>query len=239
MSHTNAAEFFEGQRLDAARAIATGNFEQLRAAVRSLDIDKPGKKEMTLLWFAIMEKNFDAIRILVQLGSKADEQIAQGLGIPVNYALLNKDLRFLKAMLDGGMPVNLATSAGRTLLHKAAGPFGASLDHVKLLVERGADLEAKDTLGETALCQAIDTNQPDRALYLLERGANVNILSVSGVTPAWAVHLTIEGQQPGSPMRRDFEHLRDRMIARGAKFPPDPPDKVRAWMKMQGMVVVE
>jgi hypothetical protein len=239
MNNLSAGEFFEGQQLEAARAIANGNLEQLTAAARHLDINKPGKKEMTLLWFAIMEKNFEAIRVLVSLGSKADEQIAQGLGVPVNYALQNKDLRFLEAMLDGGMSKNLATPAGRTLLHKAAGPFGATIEHVKLLAERGADLDAKDELGETALCEAIDTNQPDRAMYLLERGASLNVYSVRGATPAWAVHLTIEHQQPGSPLRHQFEQLRDRMIAQGAKFPPDPPAKVRAWMKTQGMEVAE
>lgn len=240
MNRFNASDFFEGQRLDAARAIANGNIEQLRAATLGLDIDKPGKKEMTLLWFAIMEKNFEAIRYLVKTGSRPDGQVAEGLGMPIDYALRNKDLRFLKAMLDGGLPVNLATpTAHRSLLHKAAGAFGASIEHVKLLVERGADLDAKDDLGETALCAAIDTNQPDRAMYLLDRGASAVIYSVGGVTPAWAVHLTIESQQPGSPMRRDFERLRDRMIVRGAKFPPDPPEKVRAWMKTQGMRVAE
>jgi uncharacterized protein len=238
MNH-HAGEFFDGKRLDAARAITHGNMEQLRAAARGLEIDNPGKKEMTLLWFAIMEKNFDAIRLLVRLGSKPDQQVAEGLGIPVDYALRNKDLRFLKAMLDGGMSVNLTGESHLTVLHKAAGAFGASIEHVKLLVERGANMDAKDDLGETPLCAAIDTHQPDRATYLLDRGASLNIYSVGGVTPAWGVHVVIERQQPGSPMRRDFERLRDRMIALGAKFPPEPPEKVRAWMKTQGMEVAE
>jgi hypothetical protein len=55
-------------------------------------------------------------------------------------------------MLDGGISNNLTGNltgvSGRTLLHKAAGPFGASIEHVKLLVEHGADLDAKDELGE-------------------------------------------------------------------------------------------
>jgi ankyrin repeat protein len=239
MNHLRATEFFEGQQLEGARAIASGNLEQLRAAVHRLDIDKPGKKDMTLLWFAIMEKNFDAIRELVRLGSKPGEQVAQGLGVPVDYALMNKDLRYLRAMLDGGMSANLTTPTARPLLAKAAGPFGATLDHVKLLVERGADLDAKDDLGETALFQAIDTNQPDRAIYLVERGARLDVYSVGGVTPAWAVHWSIGRQQLGSPLRQQLEDLRDRMSAHGAKFPPDPPAKVRAWMKTQGMEVAE
>jgi hypothetical protein len=177
---------------------------------------------------------------VVRLGSKSGDQVAEGLGVPVDYALRNKDLRFLTAMLDGGLSVNyVEPTTHRSLLHDAAGALGATIGHVKLLVERGADLDAKDELGETALCAAIDTNQPDRAMYLLERGASLNIYSVGGVTPAWGVHFVMERQQPGSPMRRQFEELRERMIVHGAQFPPDPPEKVRAWMKTQGMEVAE
>ena len=240
MNDLSAAEFFDGRHLQAAQAIKSGNIEHLRLAAQALEIDKPGRKEMTLLWFAIMNKNFEAIRVLVRLGSNPSEQVAQGLGIPIDYALLNKDPRFLTAMLDGGLSVNFVTaSAHRSLLHKAAGAFGATIDHVKILVTRGADLELPDALGETPLLSAIFTNQPDRASYLVERGAKVDVYTVRGVTPAWAVKSAIESQQLGSPMRRDLEGLRDRMIAHGAKFPPDPPEKVRAWMKTQGMEVAE
>ena len=55
MKRFNATDFFEGQRLDAARAITNGNMEQLASATHGLDIDKPGEKEMRLLWFAIMQ----------------------------------------------------------------------------------------------------------------------------------------------------------------------------------------
>jgi ankyrin repeat protein len=240
MNHLSAAEFFDGRHLEAAQAIKSGNMEHLRLAARGLDIDKPGKKEMTLLWFAIMNKNFEATRVLVRLGSNPDEQVAEGLGVPVEYALRNKDLRFLTAMLDGGLSVNYAEpTAHRSLLHNAAGAFGATIDHVKLLVTRGADFDLPDLLGETPLMSAIFTMQPDRALYLVERGAKLQVYTVRGVTPAWAVQSAIDDQQPGSPMRSDFEHLRERMNAHGAKFPPDPPEKVRAWMKTQGMEVAE
>jgi len=239
MSQSNAAEFFEGQRLEAARAIANGNMELLRAAARNLDVDKPGKKEMTLLWFAIFEKNFEAIRFLVQLGSNPGANPAQGLGLPVHYALMNKDTRFLKAMLDGGMPVDLSTASKTTLLHKAAGEYGASLEHVKMLVERGAKLDLQDEAGRTPLFFALGTHQADRARYLIERGARLDVPTARGALPAYTAQGVIDGQQPGSAMRRQFEELRDFMVVHGAKFPPDTPEQVRAWMKSRGMNVAE
>jgi hypothetical protein len=79
---------------------------------------------------------------------------------------------------------------------------------------------------------------PDRARYLVEHGADVNAFTTGGVTIAWGVQRIIDRQQDG-PMRRQSEALRELMIAKGAKFPPDPPEKVRAWMKSQGLWVAE
>src|SRR5690606_18984078 len=207
---------------------------ELSSLTNGLDLNKPGKKQMTLLWFAMQEKNFEAIRFLVQHGANPDEQGVDGLGTALPFALQNKDLRYLTAMLDGGLPINLRKEYGASLLQRAAGAEGATLDHVKLLVERGADLETKDNLGVTALITAMDTNQPDRAIYLVEKGANVNAIENSGVSAMWSVKLSIESQQPGE-MRTQFEKLRDLMISKGAKYPPDPPAEVRKWMRSQGM----
>ncbi len=235
MNNLSPTEFFEGQRLEAARAIQSGDMEQLRETTRGLALDTTGKKEMTLLWFAIMQKNFEAIRLLVRQGSDPTKQLSKGLGTPAHYALRNKDFSILAALLDGGMSADSTISGGSSLLHEAAGALGASIDHVKLLVERGANLDPKDSLGETPLCEAIDTNQPDRALYLVSKGASVNVYPVTGATAAWSVQLSIDDQQPGSSLRRQFEELRARMIEHGAKFPPDPPPAVKAWMRANGI----
>lgn len=224
--------FFEGRELEAARAIKSGSNAQLPNLLQGLDLNNPGKKEMTLLWFAIQERNFEAIKILVREGTTPEEHIVQGLGTAVAFSLHNEDLRFLTAMLDGGLSVNHKTPKGTPLIQRAAGADGATLDHVKLLVDRGADLEAKDSLGVTALITAMDTNQPDRAIYLVEKGANVNVVEKSGVSAMWTVNKSIDSQQPGE-MRTQFEKLRDLMISKGAKYPPDPPATVREQMKAQ------
>ena len=49
----------------------------------------------------------------------------------------------------------------------------------------------------------------------------------------------MEHQQPSSDMRKEFEELRNLMIKKGAKYPPEPPAKVREWMKSQGLNVAE
>lgn len=232
-------KFFSGQALEVAQAIEADAVERLPDLARGVDLNEPGRKGMTLLWFAIQEKNFDAIRALVELGARPDEQIVQGIGSAVDYAMYSEDLRFLTAMLDGGLPVDLRRNQSKTLLHRAAGAEGATLAHSQLLVERGADVNARTKIHRTPLMEAITTNQPDRAVFLVEQGADVNAFMTNGVSVMWALQSAIETQQPRSQLRREFERLRELMIEKGAKYPPDPPAKVREWAKSQGLKVAE
>jgi ankyrin repeat protein len=213
--------------------------KRLRAVVRPAEIDRPGKKGMTLMWYAIQEKRFDAIEVLVSLGSNPDEQVVKGLGTPLFYSLEVEDLRFLTAMLDGGLSVNQKSKGGEPLLYTAAGPHGRTFGHVQLLVERGADVNLPRSNEETPLFSAIFMMEPERARYLVEHGADVNVSSVDGVTPGWGIHTIIKRQQPDSPLRRRFEELRDLIVSKGAKWPPDHPDTVIAWRKANGLRVAE
>ncbi len=236
MSKYAPENFFEGRELAAARAIKAGDNAGLPNLLQGLDLNKPAKKEMTLLWFAIQEKNFEAITIIVKSGARPEEHGVDGLGTAVSFALQNKDLRYLTAMLDGGLSINHTIENNTPLIQRAAGAEGATLEHVKLLVERGADMDVQDSIGGTALKDAINSGQPDRAEYLIKQGAKLNLLTTGGVSLMWAVQGIIEKQQPGE-FRTKYEKIRDLMISKGAKYPPDPPAKVREWMRSQGMKV--
>lgn len=231
-------EFFDGRELVAARAVEAHENERLPQLIAGLDLNAPARKNMTLLWFAILKKNFDAITLLVNQGAKPEEHGISGLGTAVSYALQNEDTRFLEAMLDGGLSVDHTVEDNTPLIQRAAGAEGATLEHSRLLVERGADIDVQDSIGGTALLSAINTHQPDRAVYLVEQGARLDVLTTGGVSLMWAVSSIIDRQHPG-PMRTKYEELRDLMIAKGAKYPPDPPAEVRQWMKSQGMHVAE
>jgi ankyrin repeat protein len=239
MGKYSPEEFFTGRALEAARTIESGDIDGLRLQAKELDVNAPGRKGMTLLWFAIQEQNFEAIKALVELGSTPDEQIVEGVGSAVDYAMYNKNVRFLEAMLDGGLPVDLRRNGSKTLLHRAAGTDGATLEHTVLLVERGADVNARSKINGTPLDEAISAMRPDIAKYLVEQGADVSAFKTNGDSVAWGVQFVIDRQQPGSEMRRKFENLRDLMAEKGAKFPADPPAKVREWAKSQGMKVAE
>ena len=226
-------DFFVGRELELARAIEREDLPEIRALAPRVDLNAKARQDMTLLIYAMMNDKFASVSELVRLGAKPDENIIQGIGSVIDHAIYNKDLRYLTALLDGRLSVDYQDSDKTPLIQRAAGP-GGSLEHVKLLVARGASLNLRDSIGGTALHTAINTNHPDIALYLVQRGADIGSHKTNGASVLWAVQLSIDGQQPG-PLRTKFEQLRDLMIQKGAKFPPDPPEVVRERMRAQGL----
>lgn len=227
-----AEKFFKGHYLLMAQAIERNDMEQLKQLAQGQDLTLKGEKDMDLMWFAIMRENFDAIRTLVELGVNPDEQIAQGLGSALHAAFLKRnDTRFLKAMLDGGLSPNHRHPRHKLILQRGV---SAGLDHVMLLLESGARIDERDSIGGTALTEAISARKPDIAIYLVRQGADFNTYITIGVSPAWSVHRAINGTRPGNPVHEQFLELRDLMIAKGAKWPPDSPVEVRDQMRARG-----
>ena len=77
--------------------------------------------------------------------------------------------------------VSSKRSAGSTPLHHAAG-FG-TLDSLTLLVDKGADIKARNRRGATPLLWAVHDEAKVR--LLLARGADVNARQVEGRTPVY------------------------------------------------------
>lgn len=71
-------------------------------------------------------------------------------------------------------------------------PFPA----IQLLVDRGANVRHRDSIGGTALSDSATYDFPDIAIYLIEHGAEVNTHASNGSSPAYAVQVTIDRLQP-------------------------------------------
>jgi ankyrin repeat protein len=93
-------------------------------------------------------------------------------------AIRSNDLGQMKALLDGGVSANEAGPEGITPL-MAAAEVG-SLDAMKLLIDRRADVNAKSTYGSTALMWSV--TDPKKVRLLLDHGADVNVAARSGRT---------------------------------------------------------
>lgn len=80
-------------------------------------------------------------------------------------------------------------SDGQTILHKIAVYDWGSLDDLKTLVSRGADVNAVDNDGFTPLHLAAMSGFADKARYLIDHGANLRPTTKGGATP---LHLAAE-----------------------------------------------
>ncbi|WFE72154.1 ankyrin repeat domain-containing protein [Halomonas sp. M1] len=237
-----ASEFFNGPQLEMAEAIERNDMATLRqGAEQGIDLHARGDRQITLMWFAMLQENTDAVRTLVELGVHPNESPVEGGGTPLGQALRNKDTRYLEAMLDGGLSPNDATDnegndKDYPLIFSTI--TSGTLEHVKLLVERGADIHyrLRDGIGSSPLDSSTTGTKPEIAIYLLEQGAEPNIHISTGVTTAWRVHNRIKGTS--GTEREGYLQLREMMIERGIDFPPPSPVEVRELMRSEGLTPV-
>lgn len=234
-----ASEFFTGPQLEMAEAIERNDMVALHQGYeQGIDLHARGDRQITLMWFALLQENTDAIRTLVELGVHPNESPVEGGGTPLGQALRHKDARYLEAMLDGGLSPNDATDnegnhKDYPLIFSAI--TSGTLEHVQLLVERGADIHyrLRDGVGSSPLDSSTTGTKPEIAIYLFEQGAEPNIRMENGVTTAWRIHNRLLNRS--GAVREGFVQLREMMVERGIEFPPPSPVEVREQMRTEGL----
>src|SRR6266480_3929094 len=108
-------------------------------------------------------------------GTRAAENPSNAL-----YAAIRaNDLTRLKALLSGGGTANVRDARGVTPLMHAA--VVGSVEAMSLLVDAGADVNARNDVGSTALIWS--ATDLARVTLLVEHGANVNAATDRGRTP--------------------------------------------------------
>lgn len=170
-----------------AEAAASGDIDGIdRLVAEGVDVNYLGFKGVTPLLFALQD--IDGFVRLLEHG--ADPNLLDGNGqSPISRAAKMDDPRFLEAALRHGGDANMAVGtwhiADRNawlqepLLHSVL-DFEA-MDKIRMLLAAGADLDARDSWGDTALHQAADANQFDVMYFLLEQGADYTIKDRTGV----------------------------------------------------------
>jgi len=128
----------------------------------------------------------EMVQLLVEAGADINNSAPQGIR-PAYLAAGNGNMNSLKYLLDG---VSLSTTHGKlqaTLLLGASGR-AASFEVVKLLVERGANVNERDNTDATALfwlcgMPFLSEEALKIAEFLIQQGADVNTRSSRGATP--------------------------------------------------------
>jgi uncharacterized protein len=115
---------------------------------------------------------------------------------PFLIAAKAADVVVMRVLADGGSDPQLATNAGATPLMLAAGmgrgegsdqtssgELTRALEAVKLCVELGADVNAINQFGQTAMHAAASTSADAVVQYLFDHGARVDIRDKQGRSP--------------------------------------------------------
>ena len=149
----------------------------------------------TALRWAAAENHPEAIRTLIKGGAKPDLH-AKAL-----------DLAPMKWM-QVGMVDTILPRGGFTAIMYAARQDAK--DAVRALAESGADLNAQDADGATALQLAIINQHYDLAGLLLEKGANPNVADNTGMT---AIYAAVDMKQFRSDIGRPNRPSLDKLNA--------------------------
>jgi ankyrin len=117
---------------------------------------------------------------------------------PFLRAALSGDTKIMRLLLEREADPNIATLGGTTPLMATAGvnwtvsqtytvSKEAILEAIQICLEHGADVNAVNSMGLTAIMGAANRGSDDLIKYLVEKGARLNVKDVTGRTPiTWA-----------------------------------------------------
>jgi ankyrin repeat protein len=156
----------------------------------------------TLLHTASAVGDLTTVQLLLSLG--ADPDAADGGGHTPLYCVGNQCKavgggNVVRALVRGGANVNAHDGVKRcAALHMAA--RRDNVEVAEALLDCGADIEARDTLGDTSLRRAVNCGKIGVASLLLARGADLHPRGSKGLTPLLAART--------SAMRRLLQSFR-------------------------------
>ena len=157
------------------------------------------------LFQAVQQSGAAEVKRLIDLGANVNAVNEAG-ATPLMWAI--PDLAKVRLLVDHGANVNaISKNLGRTPLLIAAG-YPSTVPVLKLLLEKGADLRARDRSGENAMRKAARFSDVSVVRFLHEQGMEVN--EPSGGSPA----LTAATIAPGRHYAPTIEYL----LKHGARF---------------------
>ena len=139
------------------------------------------KWEYTPLKSAVVKGYLDVVQVLLENGADVHARSANNESI-ISAAVFSGHSKVVQILLDHGVDVHIRDWNGNTLLHIAATSSYNPLEVLKLLWDRGAKVDARNTDGRTPLYEA-DTAEIAR--WLLDHGADVNVRDQEGKTPLY------------------------------------------------------
>lgn len=190
--------------------------------------------------------SLDFIRAIIAAGADVNRQLtaaAKGMGLidyqgatPFLLACKTADLPMMKLLIELGADPKTPNHRNTTPLMAAAGLACSAADEepgtedecvaaCEYLIGLGADVNAVDENGQTAMHGAAYKNLPKVAKLLAARGAKIEVWNQKN-NKGWTPLLIAQGFRPGNfkPDTATIAAISEVMLASGVQ-PPPPPDR--------------
>lgn len=228
-------QHFSGPELELARAAADGDVAAISRLIREDNADpnvvSPGG--LPLIAWPVLQGNAAGVRALLEHGADPNRP-APAAGTVMTWAAGAEDPAVLQTFLERGGNPDAVNADGEPLTRVAA--LNGHWDNVKLLIDRGADIDALARGQEgTSLLAYYSAGQFDKAHWLLEHGADPGYRIDNAPTPErigaqpiieniywWPV------QQARFPQLAQWQQRSQALLAsRGHTAPAEPPHLAR------------
>jgi len=211
---------------------STGNADAVRSLIaHGADVraKEPSQNQDALMW-AASERHPDVVRLLVEAGANPQAHTKNGF-TALHFAAREGDIDSVRQLLASGANVNLRSLPDKAETRpetpaSASGGRSASGTAAAAAAPRGPGYQATISEGSTPLLVATVRGHVPLALFLLEQGADPNVLD-AGFTPLHWASGTWEGgisnqvygftdPMSGIPNRQQKIALVKSLLAHGA-----------------------
>ena len=220
-----ASKYFKGPLLPLAQAIEDDDrraLEERLTQASGKEHQNDEQEGMTLLLYTMMNRRKEAMQVLLKHGVNPNQNTLLGenkLQVqPVGAAAVGEDVDLLKILLDHGGDPNSRYNDEPALFAAAAAD---RYDQMRLLLARGADINAAAPDGRTAVIALADHAQFDQVVYLITKGADINKADEYGATLAFAVQDRYVS--PTLPEYKQQQVVKKLLTERGIHFPVPHP----------------
>ena len=171
-------------------AAQTNNIELMRETLKTEDVNTRAPSEaFTPLMIAANYGFYEMVELLLEQGADITAE-SEGGATALSLSISPKQeecAKIVKRLLQAGAKPNQASGGGNTPLMEAC--YQGNVAAITLLLEAGADVNAKNQFNETALMTTlIGGDEPLIITTLLKNGADKEVKSSDGETAADIAH---------------------------------------------------